>query len=148
MEPQSCIECGAVYRKVDEAMQQASEGRSSQFPRSSVSAQLSAGRGSVRRPAAVDVHSFAEQMRGESLYPFWRKLVGLATAMGYLVAVMGLIAALITMANGSVTAGLVGIGAAIFLAIMVRVGKEVSLMLSDLSDASVRVAARSEIERP
>ena len=86
MEPQSCMECGAVYRKVEEAMQQASEGRFSQLPRASVSAQLTAGQGGVRRSAVAGVHGFAEQMRSDSLYPFWRKLVGIATVLGYVLA--------------------------------------------------------------
>ena len=146
MEPQSCMECGAVYRKVEEAMQQASEGRPSQLPRASMSAQLAAGRGGGRRPA--DVHGFAEQMRSDSLYPFWRKLVGIATVLGYVLAGIMMVAAVVTLFRGSVGAGLGGMVAAALIAFMVRVAKELWLMLADLSDASVRLAARAESDRP
>ncbi|MNV65488.1 hypothetical protein D3C71_1581840 [compost metagenome] len=83
-------------------------------------------------------------MRSESLYPFWRKLVGLVTILGYILAVIMLIAAFIAMSKASMTAGLVGVGVAIIVAVMTRVGKEASLMLADLSDATVHLAAKSQ----
>lgn len=143
MEPQSCMECGAVYRKVEEAMQQASEGRPSQLPRASVSAPLPAGRGGGRRSSVTDVHGFAEQMRSDSLYPFWRKLVGIATVLGYVLAGFMMVGAVVTLFRGSVGAGIGGMVAAALIAFMVRVAKELWLMLADLSDASVRMAARA-----
>ena len=143
MEPQSCMECGAVYRKVEEAMQQASEGRFSQLPRASVSAQLAAGRGGERRPAVAGVHGFAEQMRSDSLYPFWRKLVGIATVLGYVLAGFMMVGAVVTLFRGAVGAGIGGMVAAALIAFMVRMAKELWLMLADLSDASMRIAARA-----
>ena len=90
------------------------------------------------------MHAFATQMRSDSLYPVWRKLVGLATLLGYLLATLILVTALIALFGGSVTPGLVGVGGAVFVAVMVRVAKEAWLMLADLSDASVRMAAQRE----
>ena len=42
LEPQSCMECGAIYRKVEEAFQRASEGRPSQLPGASVFSRVAA----------------------------------------------------------------------------------------------------------
>ena len=46
--------------------------------------------------------------------------------------------------KGSFLGVLAGIGAAAVIALLARVGKELSLMLADLSDAAVRLAARTE----
>ena len=148
LEPQSCPACGAIYAKVEEALRAAADARAirntaaNAVQASRVSAPTAAARGDV--PAMIDVHAYAANMRDDSLYPFWRKLVGLVTIMGYILAGMVLIGALVAMSNASVTAGLVGVGGAVFVAVMVRVGKEASLMLADLSDASVRMAAQRE----
>ena len=40
-----------------------------------------------------------------------------------------------------------GLGMALFLAIVGRVGKELAFMLADLSDATVRMAAKAEADR-
>ena len=90
------------------------------------------------------MHTFAERMRSESLYPFWRKLVGLVTILGYVLAAILLIAALISMSNASMTTGMVGIGVAVFVAVITRVGKEASLMLADLSDATIHLATKNQ----
>lgn len=133
--PLACPECGAVYSKVEEAQRNGPPVRRRQEENAPAS-RFSA--------TASDVHSFAERMRDESLYPFWRKLVGLVTILGYILAVILLIAAFIAMSNASMTAGLVGIGVAIIVAVMTRVAKEASLMLADLSDATVHLAAKSQ----
>lgn len=78
--------------------------------------------------------------------PFWRKLVGIVTILGYILAAFLLIAAFITISKASVTAGLVGIVLALFVAVMARVGKEASLMLADLSDASVRPSRAPRVQ--
>ena len=133
--PLACPQCGAVYSKVEEALRNGPPARRRQEETSPTS-RIS--------DSALDVHAFAERMRDESLYPFWRKLVGLVTILGYILAGILLIAAIIAMSKASVTAGLVGIGIAAFVAIMTRVGKEASLMLADLSDATVHLAAKSQ----
>ena len=140
MEPQSCPECGAVYSKVEAALRgeepartraAVERGPSSRFPVAS------------RGPGA-DAHAFVQRMRDESLYPFWRKLVGMVTVLGYIVAGLVLVSALVVMFKGSVGAGFGGVVAAVVIAFMARVAKEMWLMLADLSDASVRLAARAE----
>ena len=148
LEPQSCPACGAIYAKVEAALRAASSARATRTAESAadtqparISAQAASTRGEVPR---LDVHAFATQMRSDSLYPVWRKLVGLATLLGYLLATLILVTALIALFGGSVTPGLVGVGGAVFVAVMVRVAKEAWLMLADLSDASVRMAAQRE----
>ena len=144
LEPQSCPECGAIYAKVEEALRAASSARASRVAAGPQDARPSRLPGARGYASGVDVHSFAAQMRSDSLYPMWRKLIGIATMMGYLLAALMLIGSLIALFNASVTAGLVGAAAAVFVAIMVRVAKEAWLMLADLSDASVRLAAWRE----
>ncbi len=133
--PLACPQCGAVYSKVEEALRNGPPVRR-RVEESAPSSRLS--------DAGLDVHTFAERMRSESLYPFWRKLVGLVTILGYVLAAILLIAALISMSNASMTTGMVGIGVAVFVAVITRVGKEASLMLADLSDATIHLAAKNQ----
>ena len=141
LDPLSCVECGAVYSKVHEALRGdplprtrsalGSGGPSSRFP-------------SASRGAGASAHAFAERMRDESLYPTWRQLVGIVAMLGYALAAVALLAALIALFKGSVAVGFAGLCGAVLLAVVARVGKEASHMLADLSDASVRLAARAE----
>lgn len=149
LEPQSCPACGAIYAKVEEALRAAADARANRNAAAAAAQNSrlpSAQAPDMQRDArgVVDVHAYAAGMRDDSLYPFWRKLVGIVTILGYILAAFLMIAAFITISKASVTAGLAGIVGAIFVAVMVRVGKEVSLMLADLSDASVRLAAHRE----
>lgn len=68
--PLACPQCGAVYSKVEEALRNGPPVRRRQEespPPSRIS------------NTALDMHAFAEQLRDESLYPAWRKIVGLVT---------------------------------------------------------------------
>ena len=67
------------------------------------------------------------------------------SAWGYALAAVALLAALIALFKGSVAVGFAGTCGAILIAVVARVGKEVSHMQADLSDASVRLAARGEV---
>lgn len=91
----------------------------------------------------MDVHDFAEQMRNESLYPAWRKIVGISTIFCYVIAAVILLVAIIS-SKGSFLGVLVGAGSAALIVIIAKVGKELSLMVADLSDAAVRMAAGKE----
>lgn len=126
-------QCGAVYSKVEEALRNGPPVRRRQEespPPSRIS------------NTALDMHAFAEQLRDESLYPAWRKIVGLVTIVWYLVAVVAFIIGILS-TNGSFVGVLAGAGAAAFIALFARVGKELSLMVADLSDAAVYMAARA-----
>ena len=132
--PLACPQCGAIYSKVEEAL------RGEPVPRRAESVRREPPRIGERE---LDVHAFTEQMRAESLYPAWRKIVGLVTIVWYLVAVVALIVGIVS-TKGSFLGVLAGAGIAAFIALFARIGKELSLMLADLSDAAVRLAARSE----
>lgn len=82
-------------------------------------------------------------MREQSLYPAWRKIVGFFTLLGYIVAALTLVGGVVA-AKGSPMAAIVGVVSAAVIALLAKVGKELSLMLADLSDATVRLAASRE----
>lgn len=145
-EPLACSECGAVYAKVEAAMRAVAEARAAR------GAPVASPRVRAAPPAPgarserddVDVHAFAERMRGESLYPAWRNIVGIFTMFGYGLAIIFLIGGLVAAFKGSVAAGVIGMCIALLMAVVAKVSKELSLMLADLSDASVRMAAQRE----
>lgn len=141
-QPEACPACGAIYSKVEEALQNGTATR----PRPQPSApEINYFKAAPTAPGSTgpDVHAFAEQMRAESLYPAWRKIVGFFTLFGYLVAALVLVGALIS-GKGSLLAMLAGAGTAAVIALFAKVGKELSLMLADLSDATVHLAAKSQ----
>lgn len=135
LEPQSCPACGAVYAKVEEALRATPATRAERSSAAPVARPL--------RGASSDVQAFATRMREESLYPAWRKIVGFFTIVGYVVAAVVALAAFFS-AKGSVMALMIGFGSAALIALMAKVGKELSLMLADLSDAAVHMAASRE----
>jgi hypothetical protein len=150
--PTACPACGAIYAKVEAAMASAANGPASRFKEfqdtePGRSAFGSAGTARSRMGSNVpDVHAFAEQMREQSLYPTWRKIVGVFTILGYVLAVLVLVGSIIA-ARQSMGAMFGGIVLAAFIAVMARVGKELSLMLADLSDAAVHLAARQNTDK-
>jgi len=141
--PAACPACGAIYSKVEEALQNGTAAR----PRPQPSApEINYFKAAPTAPGSTgpDVHAFAEQMRAESLYPAWRGIVGIFAILGYVVAVLAAIGAIVAALKVSWLSGLVGLGVAAFIAIITKVSKEASLMLADLSDAAVHLAANSQ----
>lgn len=125
--PLECPKCGAIYARVEAAL----------------AASRAAAEQSNQPQAISDVDDFADKMRAQSLYPAWRKIVGLFTVLGYVVAGLVLIGAFVT-SKWSMGAMIAGVGGAALIALFVKVSKELSLMLADLSDAAVRMAASKE----
>lgn len=151
--PLACPECGAVYSKVEEALRSGAPMRTrnatadSGFANSALPTPKAwSAISQTRDEDGLDVHAFAKNMRNDSLYPAWRKIVGFFTILGYVVAVILLIAAFVV-GRDSVWSLLVGFGSAAMIALAAKVGKELSLMLADLSDATVRIAARQETKQ-
>jgi hypothetical protein len=134
------MECGAVYSKVEATMR----GDVPPRPRDFANSRGSSSRLSSSRRSGVNVHIFAERMRDESLYPTWRKLVNLAAVFVYAIAAIAFLVALIALFKGAMAAGGTGMCVALLIAVFARVSKEASHMLADLSDASVRLAARAD----
>lgn len=137
--PLACPQCGAVYAKVEQAL------REGQAPRAQPVV-----RQTIARPPANDVdhHAFAELLREESIYPTFRTVVKIAYWVGVLaavaIAVGGVMASFSTGAAALI--GGIAVGALVF--VFAKVAKEMSLMLADLSDATVRTAAQAEANKP
>lgn len=126
--PMSCPQCGAIYSKVEQAL-------GSPLLHSKPMPQ--------RAVANLDPlhHSYAEAMREESLYPTFRALTKVAYFFMVVIAALVLVAgvfAFFKLGVGYLVGSTVG---AIFIYILARVSRELSLMLADLSDATVRMAA-------
>lgn len=135
LEPQSCPACGAVYAKVEETLRAILSARAERSSAAPVARHM--------RGASPDMQTFAAQMREESLYPAWRKIVGIFSVLGYVLAGLVLIGSIFA-ARESMGALFGGVVLAALIALMARVGKELSLMLADLSDAAVHMAASRE----
>ena len=134
--PESCPSCGAIYAKVEAAFSQ-SEGPPSRLPPAARAAS------SRRRGSTRDVHAFTQTMRQESLYPAWRTIVGACSLLGYLFAALIFIGGLVAIKQ-SWAAPIAGAALAAVVAFIAKMMKEMWLMLADLSDASVRIAAAQE----
>lgn len=152
--PAACPACGAIYARVEEAIRAGQPVRrhatttgfdNSALPSPVRSAPPLPTRTSVSR---LDVHGFVKDMRAQSLYPMWRQLVGFLTMVGYVIAVLVLLgswfAAWKTGVMG-IPIFLGGTALALFIGLMTKVTREGWLMLADLSDAAVRLAAREEV---
>ncbi len=145
--PTACPACGAIYAKVEQALRGGAPGRQGAEPRPEIQ-YFSAPRASSADPGGrrPDMHAFAERMRSDSLYPAWRKIVSLSTIACYVIAALILLGVSIS-TKGSFLGVLAGAGIAALVVIFAKVGKELSLMLADLSDAAVQLAAANDREQ-
>lgn len=143
---EACPGCGAIYSRVAAAMA-ATAGKSTP----GVAADLRDLRLAARSVGAAagssdDTHGFAENMRKLSLYPTFRGLVRLIYLAWMLLAVgaaLGGVTALFMSSGLARLGGLIGgVFLALFFAVIAKVTSEAALMLADLSDAAVQIAAR------
>ena len=81
-----------------------------------------------------------EAIRSDSCYPTFRGFVQVFTLLGYLGAAVFAAAG---MMSGQVGAMLIAIAIGIIAALLVRMGKEVSLMLADIADTIIASSARA-----
>lgn len=92
------------------------------------------------------MHEYAEMMRTQSLYPTFRAWVKINYFVWNLFAALSLIAGFVALVNGlGMSSGLgllVGIFLTFFFHFIGKVSSELTLMLADMSDASVRAAAK------
>ena len=122
----ACPKCGVIYAKAQQAMAPA-----------------------VRRPVANSKleHSpnqFIEELREASIYPTFRSVISLGYVLGLVLAVLLALGGIV----GGYKAGSFGtafgaVFAAIVIAVIARFMKEASLMLADMSDATVLMAKKS-----
>lgn len=131
--PMSCPQCGAIYSKVEQALE-------NPLPRPTPRPQRPAISTHSADPDSSH-HSYAEAMRAESLYPTFRALTNAAYIFMVVIAALVLIVGLFAFFKLGVGYLVGSILAAIFIYILARVSRELSLMLADLSDATVRMAA-------
>ncbi|MDZ4282798.1 MAG: hypothetical protein U1C04_18790 [Hydrogenophaga sp.] len=136
--PLACPSCGAVYAKVEQAAQTASVRPAAPRPAWPPSTRA--------MPGPKDHHDFARELRATSLYPTWRELVKWITRLWYAGAVIGFLATAIG-SSMAFAPTLIAFGVALAIVIIARAGKELSLMLTDLSDAAVRLSAFAD-EQP
>jgi hypothetical protein len=134
--PLACPNCSAIYAKVEAAIrprETASPGPASRLP-------------SHKRPTSLDHFDFADNMRSESLYPAFRAVVGVIYWVGVVLAVLCVIGGLVASSKTNIGPGptFAGIVLAIIIYIIFRVTKEASLMLADIADANIRMAAHQE----
>ncbi len=137
-ELEACPACGAIYSRVEAAWAD----KSTRAP-VQVQAPKQAG-----RLDALDIAAFADVLRADSLYPTFRALVKLGYWAWILVAAVVFIGAWVVLFRGPgepgagrIGAFVIGLGMSALIYIMGRLIREMSLMLADLSDASVRTAA-------
>ena len=83
---------------------------------------------------------YLEAIRANSCYPTFRGFVQIFTLLGYLVAAVVAIAGFVT---GQIGAMLLAIAGAIIVALLIRVGKEMSLMLADIADATIDSSSKA-----
>ncbi len=143
-DPQACPSCGAVYAKVESAQQAntaaaAREAREAQRRRDSQFAKPSGF--SSAKPQSAQATPFLKRLRAESAYPTFRALVGLFT---WLLVIIAGIAVLVAWISGSAAAAIGTTAGSLVVIIFALAGREVALMLADLSDASIRTAERQE----
>lgn len=148
--PLACPGCGAIYSKVEAAAAQGNTPLRAAAPKDNpYVAPVSMGRpakaGSKKTTDPDDIDAFAAVMRAHTLYPTWRTLVNWATMVWYAVAVLGFLGTAIgTGFEAAPTLGALAV--AILIVLGFKALRETSLMLTDLADAAVRIAARQEKE--
>lgn len=154
---EACPQCGAIYSRVEAALAaRAAAGPNSVparpippiQPATQPPAQPAARGTQARTEKELDVADFAEKMRSASLYPTFRSLVKLISLFWMALAVGAAIVAVVVLFKGNgigrITGVLGGVFSCLFCILVARLTSEMSLMLADLSDAAVRIAAKQE----
>lgn len=145
-ELEACPSCGAIYSRVEAAM----AGDAPRSASTNLWSTPSSPRARARSQNDDDsgLEAFAEKLRRKSLYPTFRSLVRLVYLLWLVLAAASLIGGLISLFFGSgmarILAPICGLFFALFFYFIGKICSEMSLMLADLSDAAVRIAARDE----
>ena len=89
--------------------------------------------------------TFLAGMRRNSAYPTYRGFVWLATGIGYLMAVVVALFAVVAGTGGGkikIIMIVEGCFVAILVCVIVTIAREVSLMVADIADAAISLASR------
>lgn len=134
---EACPQCGAIYSRVAAAMSARAQGVTAAPPRA-------AAPRPARTPASSG--SFIDRLRADSLYPTFRDLVRVIYFVWMALAAVALLGAVgaLVWGSGAARVGgfLMSLFFTLFFAVIAKVTKEAALMLADLSDAAVHIAAR------
>lgn len=132
----ACPNCGAIYSRVEAAWAT----RPVRPVRSESQQHLSP------QPDDESVDEFALRLRGDSLYPTFRGLVGLIHFALMVLAGLALLGGVVGAWSGSGMSRVGMLFAGVFMGllflIVAKLTREMSLMLADLADAAVRIASR------
>jgi hypothetical protein len=138
---EACPACNAIYSRVEAAI---AEGKITPFVHQKIQPAAVVNPQQLARPVKRDRNNsqpFIETLRENGHYPTFRTVTGVFALLGYVVAVLLVIAAVIT--GPSMTEKIAGVAGALFLAVICKFLKEAALMLADLSDAAVVIAEDS-----
>lgn len=131
-----CPRCGVIYAKAQPPAPRPA-------PRTAPAAPLSTLEPAEPQPSFLSnaPSTFLDELRERSHYPAFRSVVTLVYLLGIVVAVVALVGSLVALfVRGQVVPGIIGLVAACFIFLIVKAGKEASLMVADLSDATIFVA--------
>ena len=81
--------------------------------------------------------NYLEQVRNQTSYPNYRKVVGVVTVIGYILGVMAAVAGIIEMFDDGMREAPRVIFAVVWIFILVPLYNEISLMLVDLVDSTL-----------
>ena len=81
--------------------------------------------------------NYLEQVRNQTSYPTYRKVVGVVTVIGYILGVMAAVAGISEMFDDGMREAPRVIFAVVWILILVPLYKEISLMLVDLVDSTL-----------
>jgi|GEM_PF-2001874 len=151
-ETEACPLCGAIYARVKAAMASGQPVRTAKAADSGFPERSSAPAAPTKPPPKVHQYTgrapdpYIVRLRDGTLYPAFRTVVRLGLFFGYLVAAGCLIGGFVTMfgRDGTFYHLLIGAGTGALVFLLTRIWFELTVMIVDIADASVRTAENSE----
>lgn len=147
-----CPQCGAIYSRVKAAVAAGKPLRSGKSGDSGFQQVTETPLDNPKKVAAQPPHRayvrerYVETLRGDTHYPTFRTVVRLGLFFGYLLAACALVGGAVSAFKSGGTAWhiMIGAGAGAFLYLLTRIWFELTVMIVDIADASVRTAENSE----
>lgn len=145
-----CPACGLVYAKFDPEKYQALLAKQQRLraasppapdPAFDHAADFSPSVRMIRTPRN-DMKAFAASLRSQTLYPTFRAWVSVVFWLGVLFSVVLMVFAALALGENNRLECVACIAAAAVVLVSSMIGREMSLMLADLSDAAVYSAAQ------
>lgn len=144
---EACPNCGAIYARVRAAVANGQPVRATKMI--DPVAQGGETASHRRRGSGVAASSggpYIDRLRGHTQYPTFRTVVRFGLYFGYFLTAMALLGGVIAafQRDGSAMHLLIGIGLAAAVFLLTRLWFELTIMIVDIADASVRTAENSE----